>query len=94
MEYGLLIMFILTNLAWAVACIFTNLTWYALATKQNEEWAAHNLELIAHNLELIERYYGRATNERNLQDLRTRAADLQRHSVRADGEEGQDHGKL
>lgn len=79
MEYGLLIMFILTNLAWAVACIFTNLTWYALATKQNEEWADHNLEL-------IERYYGRTTNERNLQDLRTRSADIQGHSVR--GEEG------
>lgn len=61
MKYGLLIMFILTNLAWAVVCIFTNLSWYALATKQNEEWADHNLEL-------IERYYGRRTNDRDQND--------------------------
>ena len=51
MNEALFILFILTNLVWAVVCIFTNLAWYALATKQNEEWADHNLEL-------IERYYG------------------------------------
>lgn len=87
MEHGLLIMFILTNLVWAVVCIFTNLTWYALATKQNEEWADHNLEL-------IERYYGRTTNERNLQDLRPCTANLQRHLLRSDAEEGQDNGNV
>lgn len=38
--------FIITNIAWFIACTFINDYWHKLCQDQNHEWAEHCMELI------------------------------------------------
>lgn len=38
--------FIITNIAWFIACTFINDYWHKLCKDQNQEWSEHCTELI------------------------------------------------
>lgn len=50
--------FIITNIAWFIACEFINDRWYKLCNDDIREWSEHCMEL-------IDNFYGESIDDRN-----------------------------